>query len=324
MAGCCPAPAAGGTPPGTGATDPLLARALALPPAPAALRTALAAELVAVPGGIFAMGARRARFPEDLDAPRHKVRVSGFRIAPVAVTNAAFARFVAATGYRTLAETEGWSFVFHLLLGPTAGDHPRHPPGLPWWRQVDGACWHSPEGPGSSTAGREDHPVVHVSWYDARAYAAWAGLRLPTEAEWERAARGGLSEKRFPWGDAFAPGGRAAMNTFQGDFPQHDSAEDGWAGTAPVTAYAPNGYGLHNMTGNVWEWVEDRFGALPAPARLPPADPRGPATGEFRVQRGGSFLCHDSYCDRYHVHSRGKAPPDSTASNTGFRVASNA
>ena len=280
----------------------------------------LRARLRPIPGGIFEMGARRSTFPDDLDSPRRKVRVSPFLISPTAVTNAEYARFAAETGYRSVAEREGWSYVFHLLLADPSR-HPVHPPGLTWWRQVEGAHWAAPEGPGSDWRDRSDHPVTHVAWFDALAYATWAGLRLPREAEWERAARGGLARRKFPWGDRLVPDDGFAMNTWQGDFPHENTAEDGFVGTAPVTAFRPNGYGLHNMTGNVWEWVQDYFGPRPRPGKLPETDPAGPAEGHARVQRGGSFLCHVSYCDRYHVHSRTRNDPDSSTSNSGFRVA---
>ena len=310
---CCSMPTAESP-----ATD-WLAHALAVTPAPAAVQAELAARLVPIPGGFFEMGTRKSTYPDDLDSPRRRVQVAPFRIGAHSVTNADDARFIAATGYRTLAEVEGWSYVFHLLV-----DDPRRfplsPVGLPWGLRVDGACWHAPEGPGSTWETRADHPVVHVGWYDALAYARWAGLRLPTEAEWERAARGGLVNRKFPWGDAFQPGGRHAMNTFQGRFPDHNSAEDGFVGTAPVDAYAPNGYGLYNMTGNVWEWVQDWFGPRP-PAAQVDRNPTGPAQGRLKVQRGGSYLCHVSYCDRYHVHSRTRNDPESSTGNAGFRVA---
>jgi formylglycine-generating enzyme len=297
-----------------------LAGAEAVSPGPAAVREELLKRLVPIPGGIFEMGARRSRFAPDLDSPRRKVRVSPFRISPTAVTNADYAQFVELTGYRTVAERTGWSFVFHILLADPAR-HPESPPGLHWWRKVHGAFWAAPTGPGSDVAGREDHPAVHMAWYDALAYARWAGLRLPREAEWERAARGGRSREKFPWGNALTPGGAHAMNTWQGRFPDENTAEDGFVGTAPVTTFAPNGYGLYNMCGNVWEWVQDRFGALPPAGAAPACDPDSLMDGHARVQRGGSYLCHVSYCDRYHVHSRTRNDPDSSTGNCGFRLA---
>lgn len=297
-----------------------LQQAGAVPPASAGLMAELRARLMKIPGGIFDMGARRSTFPADLDSPRRKVKLRPFLMSPHAVTNADYADFVTATGYRSVAEQEGWSYVFHLLL-PDAEAWPVSPPGLPWWRRVDGACWAAPEGPGSSVKGRENHPAVHIAWYDALAYCNWSGLCLPTEAQWERAARGGLTKRKFPWGDEMKPGGKFAMNTFQGDFPGHNSQEDGWPGTAPADAFQPNGYGMYNMTGNVWEWVSDRFGPLPEAGLLPATDPVGAEDGYARVQRGGSYLCHASYCDRYHVHSRTRNDPDSSTGNCGFRVA---
>jgi formylglycine-generating enzyme required for sulfatase activity len=297
-----------------------MAHVMAVTPASPDVTAELRDRLKPVPGGIFEMGARKSTFVSDFDSPRRKVKLRPFLMSPFSVTNADYARFVAATGYQTVAEQEGWSFVFHLMLD-TPEAWPVTPPGLTWWRKVDGACWSAPEGIGTDTAGREDHPVTHIAWYDALAYCRWSGLRLPTEAEWERAARGGLAKQKFPWGNEMMPGGAYAMNTFQGDFPTRNSAEDGWAGTAPVNAFRPNGYGMFNMTGNVWEWVGDRFGPRPPTGRLPEFDPRGPDTGTARVQRGGSFLCHVSYCDRYHVHSRTRNDPDSSTANCGFRVA---
>lgn len=283
-------------------------------------KQALLSALVKIPGGIFEMGARKSTFPDDLDSPRRKVKVDPFLISPTAVTNQEYAAFVEDTGYQTVAEVLGWSFVFHLLLEQPL-DWPESPPGLSWWRKVDGATWSAPEGPGSTWRGRENHPVTQIAWYDALAYARWAGLRLPREAEWERAARGGLANKKFPWGNRLVPETGFAMNTWQGDFPHSNSADDGFIGPAPVRTYAPNGYGLYNMTGNVWEWVQDYYGERAAPGRLPENNPTGPEHGFQRMQRGGSFLCHVSYCDRYHVHSRTRNDPDSSTSNSGFRVA---
>ena len=321
MSGAQDKPCCGARRPGEQAPHAVYVEAaLAVPAATPETQAALREALRPIPGGIFEMGARKSTFPNDLDSPRIKVRVSPFRIAPYTVTNAEFAQFVDATGYKTVAEREGWSFVFHLFLEDAAA-WPISPPGLPWWRRVDGAHWAEPEGPGSDVSTRRDHPAVHVAWSDALAYCRWSGLRLPTEAEWERAARGGLARMKFPWGNAMQPDGAFAMNTWQGDFPQENTGVDGFVGTAPVDAFAPNGFGLYNMTGNVWEWVQDYFGPRGPAGKMPLRDPQGPDHGEARIQRGGSFLCHVSYCDRYHVHSRSSNDPDSTTSHCGFRVA---
>ncbi|MBU2937747.1 MULTISPECIES: formylglycine-generating enzyme family protein [Pacificibacter] len=299
--------------------SPYHRQALEIRPADSATQRELMSELTPVAGGFFDMGTRRSRFPQDFDAPRRKVKLSPFVIGATTVTNMQFARFVDETGYRTVSEQEGWSFVFHLLLSEP-DDYKVSPPGLPWWRRVDGAYWKSPEGAGSDVSTRLDHPVVHISWFDALAYCTWAGLRFPTEAEWEKAARGGLARQKFPWGNQMMPAGKHMMNTWQGDFPRTNSQDDGYLGTAPAKSFEPNGYGLYNMTGNVWEWVQDFFHHAP-PSSDTLFDPTGPKTGEGRVQRGGSFLCHVSYCDRYHVHSRTQNDPDSSTSHGGFRVA---
>lgn len=215
--------------------------------------------MVLLPGGEFSMGSEDPlAYPEDGEGPVRTVRLDPFWISRTAVSNRDFAEFVDATGYRTEAERWGWSFVFAGLL-PDDFPPTRGVATAPWWRQVEGADWRHPEGPHSTVDGREDHPVVHVSWSDAQEYCAWAGLRLPTEAEWEYAARGGLSGNPFPWGAELEPGGEHRMNVWQGVFPRHNSRADGWYGTCPVTEFPPNGFGLHNMTGNVWEWCADWF-----------------------------------------------------------------
>jgi formylglycine-generating enzyme required for sulfatase activity len=195
-----------------------------------------------------------------------------------------------------------------------------------WWTYLPGACWRHPEGPGSDLKGRERHPVVHIAWEDAAAYAKWAGKRLPTEAEWERAARGGVGGRRYYWGDELLPGGQWMANVWQGTFPVEDRAEDGHHGTAPVGSYPPNGYGLYDMAGNVWEWCADwyrpdYYAASPAHDPPGPADSFDPdAPGEpRRVQRGGSFLCSDNYCVRYRAGARGKGDPATGLAHTGFR-----
>ncbi len=277
--------------------------------------------LSAIPGGTFVMGSPpEDGYVGDGEHPAHDVKVSGFEIAVSTVTNAEFAEFAHASGHHTIAESEGWSFVFGGLL-PDDFPPTRGVAAAPWWRQVEGADWQHPEGPQSSLEGRFDHPVVHVSWFDADAYCRWAGVRLPTEAEWEYAARGGLVRRRFPWGDELEPDGVHRMNVFQGVFPGANTGADGFAGTAPVMSFAPNGYGLYQMTGNVWEWCSDWFDphTYGVAHRV---DPTGPVDGDRRVMRGGSYLCHHSYCSRYRVATRSSNTPDSGAGNIGFRIAS--
>jgi len=274
-----------------------------------------------IPGGRALLGDHGGDgYAADGERPVHEVELTSFRLGATTVTNRAFAAFVEATGHRTTAEAEGYSAVFHTDVAATVADVLGYSPATPWWVGVRGADWRHPEGPRSTIDDRADHPVVHVSHDDALAYARWAGMRLPTEAEWEHAARGGLVGKRYPWGDELMADGSWPCNIFQGTFPAANTAEDGWTTTAPAAAYRPNGYGLHQMVGNVWEWCADWFDPSAYAARER-RDPRGPASGTVRVMRGGSFLCHDSYCNRYRVAARSAAPPDSTASNLGFRCA---
>nr|WP_145742633.1 formylglycine-generating enzyme family protein [Saccharopolyspora dendranthemae] len=265
--------------------------------------------MVVLPGGAFRMGTEDPDgFPDDAEGPIREVRVGGFAIDPHAVSNARFAEFVADTGYVTESERFGWSYVFAKFLpGHLRKESPR-PEQAPWWCGVSGAWWRCPEGPGSELDGRWDHPVVQVSWHDAAAYCKWAGKRLPSEVEWEYAARGGLDQARYPWGDELTPGGEHRCNIWQGQFPVRNTAEDGHVGTAPVEAFAPNGFGLHNVSGNVWEWCADRF----------------TGASENRAMRGGSYLCHDSYCNRYRVAARTSNTPDSASGNLGFRCAADA
>src|SRR4051812_19185451 len=276
--------------------------------------------MVRLEGGEFLMGTDALDgYPRDGEGPEHAVRLEPFEIDPHAVTNDRFAAFAAATGHVTDAERFGWSFVFGGLL-PEEFEDTRGVAQTPWWRQVHGADWRHPEGPHSDLGERGGHPVVHVSWSDAQAFCSWSGTRLPTEAEWEYAARGGVAGQHFPWGDELEPGGEHRMNVFQGSFPGENTCADGYAGTAPADAFAPNGHGLHNMTGNVWEWCSDWF-APDYYAESPVENPRGPAWGAHRVMRGGSYVCHASYCTRYRVDARSANEPDSSTGNLGFRVA---
>ncbi len=278
------------------------------------------ARMVPMPGGTFLMGADDPDgIPEDGEGPVRTVTLDPFLIDRSPVTNTQFAKFVAATGYRTEAEQFGFSFVFsghipheryHELVEDTVA-------AAPWWCVVRGAQWNTPEGPGSDVKQRGDHPVVHVSWNDAEAYCRWSGQRLPTEAEWEYAARGGLTQQRYPWGDSLRPEGEHRCNVWQGDFPHHDTGEDGFRGTCPVNAFPPNGFGLFSMTGNTWEWCADWFGTNHHSAAS--FNPGGPSSSDAKVLKGGSFLCHASYCNRYRVGARSRNTPDSSTANIGFR-----
>ena len=280
------------------------------------------ARLKPIPGGMYLLGADDERIrSEDGEAPVREVALGPFWMDACAVSNARFRAFVEATGHVTVAERWGWSFVFVGFL-PEGFPPTRAVAAAPWWRQVMGADWRHPEGPQSDLAGRDDHPVVHVALEDALAYCAWAGLRLPTEDEWEAAARGGLVQQRYPWGMELEPEGEHRCNIWQGRFPAHDSRDDGYHGTAPVDAFAPNGFGLHNACGNVWEWCADWFTAEHPPGPL--RDPCGPPRGERRVMRGGSYLCHESWCFRYRVAARSANPPGASTGHLGFRCAADA
>jgi formylglycine-generating enzyme required for sulfatase activity len=279
--------------------------------------------MVSLPGGTFLMGTDFAEgFPEDGEGPVRQVTLRPFAIDRYPVTNRVFRQFVKATGYRTDAERFGWSFVFWLHIPRDRFNQLVEDRVLaaPWWCKVRGAQWDNPEGPGSNLSLREDHPVVHVSWNDAVAFTHWSGQRLPTEAEWEYAARGGLEQKLYPWGDKLRPNGEHRCNIWQGEFPNRDTAEDGYSGTCPVDAFPPNGYGLYSMTGNTWEWCADWFSAN-FHVTADSSNPEGPSSGTGRVTKGGSFLCHKSYCNRYRVAARTSNVPDSSTSNTGFRCA---
>lgn len=302
-------------PPGGGAST---AR-IEAPPAPPTATGRPLDGMVLLPGGEFLMGAEDAEgFPDDGEGPVRPVRLAPFRIDALAVTNERFAGFVADTGYRTDAERIGWSYVFAGFLPAALRRGAPRPERTPWWCGVEGASWARPEGPGSAVVGRAHHPVVHVSWNDAARYASWAGKRLPTEAEWEYAARGGLEQRRYPWGDELNAGGTYRCNIWRGQFPAKNTAEDGHRGTAPADAFQPNGYGLHNMSGNVWEWCADWWTTDHGAAR-PLVAPQGPGAGTDKVIRGGSHMCHRSYCNRYRVAARTANSPDSSSGHAGFR-----
>jgi formylglycine-generating enzyme required for sulfatase activity len=273
-----------------------------------------------VPGGSFLMGeGTGVGHAADGETLVHRVDVSAFEIDATAVTNGAFAKFVDATGYVTEAETLGYSAVFHLAFAGSADEVVGRPAQTPWWLGVRGASWRHPRGARSGLEGLGDHPVVHVSWNDAQAYCAWAGRRLPTEAEWEKASRGGLDGARFPWGNELLEGGKWRCNIWQGTFPTVNTTDDGYLTTAPVRSYRPNALGLWQTVGNVWEWCADWFSASYYGV-AESIDPPGPAHGTARVMRGGSFLCHESYCNRYRNAARTSNTPDSSMANAGFRT----
>ena len=278
-------------------------------------------EFVRIAGGEFVMGTDKPVLPQDGEGPARRVRVSDFSIHRYEVSNAEFAAFVSDTGYVTEAETFGNSFVLEMLLSESVkSEITQAVMNAPWWLPVEGASWRHPEGGDSDvTADRLDHPVVHVSWNDAVRFCEWIGGRLLTEAEWEYAARGGLEDRLFPWGNSALPRGEHWMNIWQGDFPEMNTAEDGYIGTAPVDSFPPNSYGLLNMAGNVWEWVGDWWSIRHSDQFQ--SDPVGPPSGKDKVKKGGSYICHPYYCYRYRCAARSQNSPDSSASNLGFRCA---
>lgn len=282
--------------------------------------------MVELEGGPFLMGTvDPTGFVQDGEGPVRQVYVDPFYLDETSVTNAQFEKFSISSGYKTDAEKFGWSYVFHLFLDEKLrrglSEAGKQLAGLEWWFAVEGADWKHPEGPDSDIEERMDHPATHISWRDAQAYCEWAGKRLPTEAEVEYAARGGLIQKKYAWGDQLTPGGRHMCNIWQGRFPHENTAEDGYVGTAPARSFEPNGFGLYNMAGNVWEWAFDRWSSnyhIGDTRR----NPIGPPNGGRRVMRGGSYLCHFSYCNRYRVAARTSNTPDSSTGNMGFRCAS--
>lgn len=304
---------------------------------PAAQKAAVATKMVLVPGGTFVMGSADPRFPDA--APLHSVTLPPFYLDEHEVTNAEFAAFVAATHYVTVAERAPDPREFpgvpaaQLVAGSAVFARPSHPVSLAepgqWWRYVAGADWRHPLGPGSSLAGHENEPVVQVCYDDAQAYARWAGKRLPTEAEWECAARAGRGTATpYYWGKELTPNGKWLANIFEGDFPAGNTRADGFEGVAPVKSFPPNAWGLYDLEGNVWEWCSDYYRpdyyrASPATNPAGPADSYDPEEPGLvkRVQRGGSFLCSDQYCVRYQAGSRGKGEVKSAANNLGFRCA---
>lgn len=274
-----------------------------------------------VPAGSFVMGTDDPVYPSDGEAPARRVSVGRFAIDSTPVRHDAFASFVADTGYLTDAERQGGSFVFFALVAPADRESATVVPGLPWWRYVPGASWSAPFGPSAEPVDRDGHPVVHVSWRDAAAYARWAGGRLPTEAEWEYAGHGGRPADPplpYPWGDDLEPGGVPHANVWQGPFPEGDGGpRDGGGGTTPVGSFPSNGLGLWDMIGNVWEWTADRFVASASATASDASD----AGDVRRVRKGGSYLCHASYCARYRLQARSAGAEDDSAGHVGFRVA---
>ncbi|MBX2885459.1 MAG: formylglycine-generating enzyme family protein [Granulosicoccus sp.] len=278
---------------------------------------ALDLTVIQIPGGKALSGTDQPMIPLDEESPCKSKQLHSFQMMQCAVTNELFEAFVEDTGFITDAERYGWSFVFQSECSGT-NNQQESVAGSPWWRKLAGANWRQINGPGSEAALAPDHPVVHVSWHDANAFAKWIGGRLPSESEWEHAARGGLGDVPFPWGmqepndTSFHP-----CNIWQGTFPEQNSCADGFSTTAPVKSFEPNGYGLYNMCGNVWEWTSGRFKveSTSKAARQHAKQMKG-----TKVLKGGSFLCHKSYCFRYRIAARTGTTPDSSTSHQGFRV----
>ena len=282
-------------------------------------------KMILIPKGIFLMGTESEMgFPQDGEGPIREVELDPFYIDETAVTNEQFLRFIKSTGYTTEAEIYGWSFVFHSLIPEYLTEiSTQSPLGTPWWKKVDGANWQNPQGPGTNIESIMDHPVVHISWNDASEYCSWSGKRLPTEAEWEYAARSGLTQNIFPWGNDLTPNGVHMCNIWQGEFPTNNTKEDGFIGTAPVKSFYPNEFGLYNMVGNVWEWQSDWFSTIFLNKNTL-SNPSGPSEGTAKTIKGGSYLCHESYCNRYRVAARSSNTPDSSTGNLGFRCVKSA
>ncbi|XP_046660328.1 formylglycine-generating enzyme isoform X1 [Homalodisca vitripennis] len=273
-----------------------------------------------IPGNSFYMGTNKPIILADGEGPERETSISDFFIDVFEVSNNHFQEFVMDSGYVTEAEKFGNSFVFeHLISEKTKATINQAVAAAPWWLPVNGADWKHPEGLDSNIKDRMNHPVVHVSWNDAVAFCEWAGKRLPTEAEWEFACRGNLQGRLFPWGNNALPRGEHRMNIWQGQFPEENTADDGFLSTAPIDRFANNSYGLHNMVGNVWEWVADWWTTHHSSHHQ--TDPTGPVSGTDKVKKGGSYLCHHSYCYRHRCAARSQNTPDSSAGNLGFRCA---
>uniref|UniRef100_A0AAY4C3K0 Sulfatase-modifying factor enzyme-like domain-containing protein n=1 Tax=Denticeps clupeoides TaxID=299321 RepID=A0AAY4C3K0_9TELE len=280
----------------------------------------LRSKMVLIQSNWFLMGTDEPAIPQDGEGPQRKVWVDSFNMEQHEVTNKQFQQFVTQTGYITEAERFGDSFVFEEMLNKEVKSTiSQMVAAAPWWLPVKGANWKHPEGPGSSILQRLDHPVLHVSWNDAQAYCKWAQRRLPTEAEWEYACRGGLQDRLYPWGNKLLPKGQHYANLWQGEFPSHNTAEDGYITTSPVMSFPANGFGLYDIVGNAWEWTADWWNIHHTPQEA--RNPRGPKSGTDRVKKGGSYMCHKSYCYRYRCAARSQNTPDSSASNLGFRCA---